>query len=65
MNLQSPLIVNLNCPYIRDTSSQIVFVYFLEELKTPKRHFKIYWPLSIEESRRKSIEFDYFLIALQ
>ena len=27
------------------TSSRIVFVRFLEELKTPKRHFEINWPL--------------------
>ena len=28
------------------TSSRIVFVRFLKELKTPKRHFEINWPLS-------------------
>ena len=28
------------------TSSQIVFLHFLEELKTAKRHFKIKWPLT-------------------
>ena len=36
-----------------DTSGRIVFVRFLEELKTPKRHFEINWPLvefSIEYS---------------
>ena len=27
--------------YYYGTSSRIVFVWFLEELKTPKRHFKI------------------------
>ena len=27
------------------TSSRIVFVRFLEELKTPKEHFEINWPL--------------------
>ena len=27
------------------TSSRIVFVHFLGELKTPKRHFEINWPL--------------------
>ena len=28
------------------TSGRIVFVQFLEELKTPKIHFEIYWPLA-------------------
>ena len=28
------------------TSSRIVLVPFLEELKTPKRHFEINWPLN-------------------
>ena len=28
-----------------DTSGRIVSVRFLEELKTPKRHFEINWPL--------------------
>ena len=30
-----------------DTSSRIVFVRFLGELKTPKRHFEINWPLGL------------------
>ena len=29
-----------------DTSDQIVFVCFLEALKTPKRHSEIKWPLA-------------------
>ena len=29
-----------------DTSSRIVFVHFLEELKTPKRHYEIILPLA-------------------
>ena len=32
-------------PNYYDTSSRIVFVRFLEELKTPKRHFEMNWPL--------------------
>ena len=32
--------------YYYGTLSQIVFVHFLEELKTPKRHFEINWPLA-------------------
>ena len=31
--------------YYNGTSSWIVFVHFLGELKTPKRHFEINWPL--------------------
>ena len=31
--------------YYYGTSSWIVFVRFLGELKTPKRHFEINWPL--------------------
>ena len=31
--------------YYYGTSSRIVFVCFLGELKTPKRHFEINWPL--------------------
>ena len=34
-----------NQPNYHDTSGRIVFVHFLEELKTPKRHFEIDWPL--------------------
>ena len=33
-----------NQPNYYGTSSRIVFVRFLEELKTPKRHFEINWP---------------------
>ena len=33
-------------PNYYDTSGWIVFVRFLEELKTPKRHFEINWPPS-------------------
>ena len=33
-------------PNYLGTSSRIVFICFLEELKTPKRHFEINWPLS-------------------
>ena len=32
-----------------DTSGQIVFIRFLEEFKTPKRHFEINWPLVLKE----------------
>ena len=32
-------------PTYYSNSSRIVFVRFLEELKTPKRHFEINWPL--------------------
>ena len=32
--------------YYCDTSGRIVYIHFLEELKTPKRHFKIDWPFS-------------------
>ena len=32
--------------YFFSTLSQIVFVHFLGELKTPKRHFEINWPLT-------------------
>ena len=35
---------------INDTSSRIVFVRFLGELKTPKGHFEINWPL--EEDKK-------------
>ena len=31
--------------YYYGTSSWIVFIRFLGELKTPKRHFEINWPL--------------------
>ena len=31
--------------YYYGTSSRIVFVRFLGELKTPKRHFEINWPV--------------------
>jgi hypothetical protein len=31
--------------YYYGTSSRTVFVHFLGELKTPKRHIKINWPL--------------------
>ena len=31
--------------YYDGTSSRIIFVRFLEELKTKKRHFEIHWPL--------------------
>ena len=33
-------------PNYLDTSGRIVFVRFLEELKTPKRHFEINCPLA-------------------
>ena len=33
--------------YYYGTSSRIVFVRFLEELKTLKRHFEINWPLVV------------------
>ena len=31
--------------YYYGTSSRIIFNGFFEELKTPKRHFEINWPL--------------------
>ena len=37
--------------YYYGTSSRIVFVRFLGELKTPKRHFEINWPLASQLSR--------------
>ena len=35
--------------YSYGTPSRIVFVRFLGELKTPKRHFEIKWPLVIKK----------------
>ena len=35
-----------------DTSSRIVFVHFLGELKTQKRHFEINWPLVVDRSKK-------------
>ena len=35
-------------PKYYDTSGRIVFVRFLKELKTPKRRFKINWPLVLD-----------------
>ena len=35
-----------NLPYCYSTSSRIVFVRFLGELKTSERHFEINWPLN-------------------
>ena len=35
--------------YYYGTSSPIVFVHFLGELKIPKRHFEINWPLDSKE----------------
>ena len=35
------------------TSSRIVFVRFLGELKTPKRYFEINWPLSNVKTKRE------------
>jgi hypothetical protein len=37
-----------NWLYYYGTSSRIVFVHFLGELKTPKRYFEINLPLSAE-----------------
>ena len=37
--------------YYYSTSSRIVFVRFLRELKTPKRHFKINWPLGVNSTK--------------
>ena len=43
----SPKKTNEKIPlYYYGTSSRIIFVSFLGELKTPKRHFKINWPLA-------------------
>ena len=36
-----------NSTYFYGTSSWIVFICFLGELKTPKRRFEINWPLKI------------------
>ena len=38
-------------PNYYGTSSQIVFVRFLEELKTQKRHFEITWSLLRENAQ--------------
>ena len=35
-----------NQPNYYGTSSRIIFFRFLEELKTPKRHFETNWPLT-------------------
>ena len=35
------------------TSSRIVFVRFLGELKIPKRHFEVNWPLVLKISSKK------------
>ena len=40
--------------YYYDISGWIVFVHFLEEFKTPKRHFEINWPLAnCQENKKK------------
>ena len=39
--------------YYYGTSSQIVFVRVLGELKTPKRHFEINWPLVVTMHQRR------------
>jgi ADP-dependent phosphofructokinase/glucokinase len=49
--------------YYYNTSIWIVFVRFLGELKTPKRHFEINWPLkrgiSFNEQRFSNEYFEY------
>ena len=39
--------------YCYGTSSQIVFVRVLGELKAPKRHFEINWPLVVTMHQRR------------
>ena len=38
--------------YYYGTSNWIVFVRFLGELKTPKRHFEINWPLELNRKTK-------------
>ena len=47
--------------YYYVTSSRIVFVRFLGELKTPKRHFEINWPLEYRKTRPKSPSVSFLL----
>ena len=44
-----------NRPHYYGTSSRTVFICFLEELKSPKRHFEINWPLGcfIEDQKKR------------
>jgi len=44
-----------------DTSGEIVFIHFLEELETPKRHFEINWSLMIFCGHYQS--YDWFVHA--
>ena len=44
----------LNC---YNTSGRIVFIPFLEELKTPKRHFEINLPLVIKVRQSRNVFF--------
>ena len=46
--------------YYYGTSSRIVFVLFLGELKTPKRHFEINWPLVIKRFDREPSYFSLY-----
>ena len=40
-------------------SSQIVFVHFLGQLKTTKRHFEINWPLKLKDKSTQEGEWPY------
>ena len=46
----SPKKTNEKIQLYYGTSSRIVFVRFLGELKTPKRHFEINWPLVVSKT---------------
>ena len=54
--------------YFYGTSSQIVFVRFLGELKTPKRNFEINWPLETDQKNdeisRENAGAKYFSVFL-
>ena len=50
--------------YYYGTSSRIVFVNFLGELKPPKRHFEINWPLCTSFWENASFSFGYRVVFL-
>ena len=54
-NSSKKLTKNFNLHNYHGISSRIVFVRFLEELKTPKRHFEIKWPLAQTWIWKKSL----------
>ena len=51
--------------YYYGTSSWIVFVRFLGELKTPKRHFEIDWPLACKSKTDQNIFLNYSFFEIQ